>query len=121
MLEQVAALENRLQQSFQFRLSQLPQSGPDADLPTVCLPQLAEGSVTTVQRLDELSFRLESRLGSHLGELKGRERLLAADLGHFRPAEDVATQAGNRGQPVLPAASSFPAISFNRPAARCRR
>jgi len=35
------------------------------------------------QRLDELSFRLESRLGSRLGELKGRERLLAADLGRF--------------------------------------
>ncbi len=35
------------------------------------------------QRLDELSFRVESRLRSRLGELKGRERLLAADLGRF--------------------------------------
>ena len=35
------------------------------------------------QRLDELSFRLESRLQSRLGELKGRERILAADLSRF--------------------------------------
>jgi exodeoxyribonuclease VII large subunit len=82
MLEQVAVLENRLQQSFQFRLSRLHNQ---------VLAVSADRVFATVdgrlgyyrQRLDELSFRLENRLRSRLGELKGRERLMAVDLGRF--------------------------------------
>ncbi len=82
MLEQVAVLENRLQQSFQFRLSQLRNQVLALSADRVFAS--VDGRLGYYrQRLDELAFRLENRLRSHLGELKGRERLLAADLGHF--------------------------------------
>jgi len=82
MLEQVAVLENRLQQSFQFRLSQLRNQILALSADRVFTS--TEGRLGYYrQRLDELSFRLENRLRGRLGELNGRERLLAADLGRF--------------------------------------
>ena len=82
MLEQVAVLENRLQQSFQFRLSQLRNQV--LMLSTDRVFASVDGRLGYYrQRLDELAFRLENRLRSHVGELKGRERLLAADLSRF--------------------------------------
>jgi exodeoxyribonuclease VII large subunit len=82
MLEQVAVLENRLQQSFQFRLSQLRNQV--LILSTDRVFGSVDGRLGYYrQRLDELAFRLENRLRSHLVELKGHERLLAADLGRF--------------------------------------
>ena len=82
MLEQVGVLENRLQQSFQFRLSQLRNQVLALSADRVFAS--VEGRLGFYrQRLDELSFRLENRLRGRLGELKGRERLLAADLGRF--------------------------------------
>jgi exodeoxyribonuclease VII large subunit len=82
MLEQVAMLENRLQQSFQFRLTQLNNQVLALSADRVFAS--VDGRLGYYrQRLDELSFRLASRLHSRLGELKGRERLLAADFGRF--------------------------------------
>ena len=82
MLEQVAVLGNRLQRSLQFRLSQLRNQVLTLSADRVFAS--VDGRLSYHrQRLDELSFRLESRLGSRFGELKGHERLLAADLGRF--------------------------------------
>jgi len=82
MLEQVAGLENRLQQSFQFRLSQLRNQVLTLSADRVFAS--VDGRLGYYrQRLDELSFRLQNGLSSHLGELKAHERLLAADLGRF--------------------------------------
>jgi len=82
MLEQVAVLENRMQQSFQFRLSRLRNQVLALSAGRVFTS--AEGRLVYYrQRLDELYFRLENRLRGRLGELQGRERLLAADLGRF--------------------------------------
>lgn len=82
MLEKVGVLENRLQQSFQFRLSQLRNRVLTLSADRVF--GSVEGRLGYFrQRLDELSFRLDNRLRGCIVELKGRERLLAADFGRF--------------------------------------
>ena len=82
LLERVTALQNRLRQSLDYRLSQLRNQvlGLSADRVFGSVEgRLAYGR----QRLDELSFRLESGARSRLVEMKSLERLLAADLGAF--------------------------------------
>jgi exodeoxyribonuclease VII large subunit len=82
MLEQVAVLENRLQQTFQFRLSQLRNEVLSLSADRV-LASVEGRLIFYRQRLDELSFRLENRLRGRLGELQGREQFVAAGLGRF--------------------------------------
>ncbi|MCI0722657.1 MAG: exodeoxyribonuclease VII large subunit [Acidobacteria bacterium] len=82
MLERVAGLDRRLQQSLQFHLSRLRNRVLTLTASRVFAS--AEGRLGFYrQRLDELAFRLEYRLRGCLKELKGREQLLAADLGRF--------------------------------------
>jgi len=82
MLEQVAVLENRLQQLFQYRLSQLRNQVLALSADRVLAS--TEGRLAFFrQRLDELAFRYEDRFRGRFRELQGRERLLAAGLERF--------------------------------------
>jgi len=94
LLEQVVALESRLLMSLEFRLSRLRN----------LILTLSAGRVFAAfegqlgyyrQRLDELCFRIENRLQRRLGELKGRERLLAADLARFELGQVIRLRREN--------------------------
>jgi exodeoxyribonuclease VII large subunit len=82
MIDRVANLERHLNQSLQFRLSQLRNRVFELSANRVFAS--VENSLAFYrQRLDDFAFRLDHGLNARLSWLKGRWHLLAADVNRF--------------------------------------
>jgi exodeoxyribonuclease VII large subunit len=79
MIDRVANLERRLNQSLQFRLSQLHNRVFELSANRV-FGSVENSLAFYRQRLDDLTFRLDSGLNAKVSWLKGRWQLLAADV-----------------------------------------